>query len=164
MGDISTTTWKTLAFLGASTWPVFSFHSSQSLRIHLRQASLNISSKWNYFSAKTLTFIDLMRKIFLFEQDNVLRTFNVPSVKHFLAQIKKLFRIKSIIINVLAKSSSLLNVSFEQKKLEIYYIFNLIFLSADFASSFLCSLLIRVRISRTLFSFKNFSIAEWAKC
>ena len=159
MGNISTTTSKTLAFLGAGTWPVFNFHRSQSLRIHLRQASLNIS-KQNYFSAKTFTFVDLMRKIFLFEQENVLLKFNVPSVKHFLAQIKKLFRIKSTIINVLAKSSSLLNVSFEQKKLEIYYIFNLICLSADFVSSFLCSLLIRVRISRTLFSFKNFSIAE----
>ena len=101
-----------------------------------------------------------MRKIFLFEQENVLLKFNVPSVKHFLAQIKKLFRIKSTIINVLAKSNSLLNVSFEQKKLGIYYIFNLIFLSADFASSFLRLLSIRVRISRTLFSFKNISIAE----
>lgn len=101
-----------------------------------------------------------MRKIFLFEQENVLLKFNVPSVKHFLAQIKKLFRIKSTIINVLAKSNSLLTVSFEQKKLGLYYIFNLIFLSADFVSSFLRSLSIRVRISRTLFSFKNFSIAE----
>ena len=43
----------------------FSFHRSQSLRIHLRQASLNIPSKQNYFSAKTLTFVELMPKIFL---------------------------------------------------------------------------------------------------
>ena len=97
MGNISTTTSETLAFLSASTWPVFSFHRSQSLRIHLRQASLNIPSKQNYFSAKTLTFVELMPKIFLIEQENVLLKFNIPSVKHFLAQIKKLFRIKSTI-------------------------------------------------------------------
>ena len=67
----------------------------------------------------------------------------------------------------LSKSNSHLKVLFEQQNLEIYYIFKFFFVSANFISSFLRLLLIRVRTTVlstcTSLSFKNFSIAERAE-